>query len=261
MSLSLGRSPLAEYRGRLRANGPGLLYSEPWPRRMRAQLAGHAVLDSTGGVIVYRTGAFPAHYFPLGDFDPAAIELADSQADGRQHWTVRVGERVARAALHGPTTDLQELGDASPVAGFATLDFGSMDRWFEEDEPLYGHIRDPYHRVDVRSSHRHVVVRLGDTVLCESSRPKLLFETSLPVRYYVPFADIALEYLTLSDTVSECPYKGDGQHWNVTVGDTTVTDAAWSLPHPLPEGSAAAEHVCFYSDRVDVTVDGEVLSS
>lgn len=259
MSLSRGRAPFADYRNRLLSTDAGSVYSEPWLRRMRAELSGRTVLDSTSGVLVYRTGSFPSHYFPLADFDPVSLEPAGADADGRQQWTLRVGERVAEAVVHGPSADLSSLGDASPVPDMATLDFGAVDRWFEEDEPLYAHIRDPYHRVDVRTAHRRVVARLGDVVLCDSSRPKILFETALPARYYVPFADVALQYLTLSDTVSECPYKGDGQHWNVTVGDATVLDAAWSLPHPLPEGLAAAEHVCFYNDRVAVTVDGQPL--
>lgn len=259
MSLSQGRAPFADYSSRVLSTVSGFIYSEPWPRRMRADLNGRMVLDSTRGMIVYRTGFFPTHYFPLEDFDPASLEPAGADADGRRRWTLRVGARVVEAVVHGPTADLSSLGDASPVRDFATLDFGAVDRWFEEDDPVYAHIRDPYHRVDVRSAHRRVVVRLGDTVLCDCSRPKMLFETALPVRYYVPFADVALQYLTLSDTISECPYKGDGQHWNVTVGDVIVADAAWSLPHPLAEGMAAAEHLCFYTDRVEVTVDGQLL--
>ena len=260
MSLSVGRAPFADYRDRLLSSDSGFVYSEPWPRRMRAELNGATVLDSTSGLIVYRTGSFPVHYFPIADFDQAALEPADADPDGRQRWSVRAGERIAQGALHGPTADLVELGAACPVPDFATLDFASVDRWFEEDDPLYAHIRDPYHRVDIRSSHRRVQVRVGDTVIADSSRPKILYETALPPRYYVPFADVGLQHLTLSETVSECPYKGDGQHWNVTVGQTTVADAAWSLPHPLPEGFAAAEHICFYSDRAHVTVDGDVVT-
>lgn len=259
MSLSRGRAPFADYRSRILPSGSGTVYSEPWLRRMRAELNGRTVLDSTRGVIVYSTGSFPSHYFPLTDFESSALEPAGTDADGRDQWTLRVGERVAEAVVHGPSAELAALGDASPVRDFATLDFGAVDRWFEEDEPLYGHIRDPYHRVDVRSASRRVVARLGGTVLCDSSRPKILYETALPARYYVPFADVALQYLSLSETISECPYKGDGQHWNLAVGDVSVADAAWSLPHPLPEGIAAAEHVCFYTDRVEVTVDGHRL--
>lgn len=132
-----------------------------------------------------------------------------------------------------------------------------MDRWFEEDEPVYAHVRDPYHRVDVRASSRHVVVRHRGRVVVESVRPKRLFETGNPTRHYLPFADVRLDLLERSDTVSECPYKGDGQHWHLVVDGDRVENTAWSLPHPLPEGLAAAEHLCFYPGKVEVVVDGE----
>jgi len=96
--------------------------------------------------------------------------------------------------------------------------------------------------------------------VAESARPKLLFETGNPTRYYLPFADIDLGRLELSDTVSECPYKGDGQHWHLITDGEPVPDVAWSLPHPLPEGFAAAEHLCFYPNKVDLEVDGEHIT-
>ncbi len=124
----------------------------------------------------------------------------------------------------------------------------------------FAHPRDPYHRVDVQASSRHVVVRHDGQVVAESHRPKLLFETGLPVRYYLPPADVRTERLAPSGTVSDYPYKGPGQHWHLAGGDgALVEDAAWSLPFPLPEGLAAGQHLCFYPDKVDVEVDGERL--
>lgn len=134
-----------------------------------------------------------------------------------------------------------------------------MDRWFEEDAPIYAHFRDPYHRVDVRMSSRHVVVRHGDLVIADSGRPRLLCETGGPTRYYLPFADVRIDVLELSGTVSECPYKGDGRHWHLIVDEDRVDDVAWSLPHPLPESFAAAEHISFYRDKVTVEVDGKAM--
>ncbi len=185
------------------------------------------------------------HYFPLADVRPDLLTPA-----GQHRWSVRVGDRVAPEAV-------ASAPDAEMLEGFVTVDYAAMDRWFEEDDPIYAHPRDPYHRVDVRASSRHVVVRYGDQTVAESSRPKLLFETGLPVRYYLPFADVRIGLLERSDTVSDCPYKGDGQHWHVRVDGSVVRDAGWSLPHPLPEGIPAAEHVCFYAEKVEVEVDGE----
>ncbi len=112
----------------------------------------------------------------------------------------------------------------------------------------------------MRASSRHVVVRHDGQVVAESHRPELLFETGLPVRYYLPPADVRTERLARSETVSDCPYKGPGQHWHLAGGDgALVEDAAWSLPFPLPEGLAAGQHLCFYPDKVNVEVDGERL--
>ena len=132
----------------------------------------------------------------------------------------------------------------------------AMDEWFEEDDPIHGHPRDPYHRVDVRSSSRRVVIRRDGEVIADSSRPKLVFETGNPIRYYLPLADVRIELLSKSDYVSACPYKGDGQHWHLSSNGNAVENVAWSLPHPLPEGLAAVDHVCFYPKKIEVEVDG-----
>ena len=111
-----------------------------------------------------------------------------------------------------------------PLDGYVTVRYYTMDRWFEEDEPIYAHPRDPYHRVDVRASSRHVVVRRDHEVVAESRRPKLLFETAVPIRYYLPFAEVRIHLLEKSDTVSECPYQGDGQHWHLRGGASRIED-------------------------------------
>jgi uncharacterized protein (DUF427 family) len=223
-------------------------YVEDWPRRMRAMFAGETVLDSRRGKALYERGRFPAHYFPLADL--RADLLMPTQGSGR--WSVTARGRTADDAVRARQ-------DIAPLDGYVTLRYGTMDRWFEEDEPIYAHPRDQYHRVDVRASSRHVVVRCDHEVVAESRRPKLLFETAVPIRYYLPFADVRIDLLEKSDTVSECPYKGDGQHWHLRRGASRIDDAAWSLPHPLPEGLAATEHICFYPDKVDIAVDGEAV--
>lgn len=256
MTLSMGRSPFGAERGSYDGAVPDrVAYAEPWPRRLRAVLAGRTLLDTRRGVMLHRTAMAPSVLFPREDLDAASV-VAGSQPD---RWTLQVGERSARDAVRSAPALAGAAGQR--VAGLVSVQFGAPDRWFEEDEPVYAHLRDPYHRVDVRSSSRYVVVRHRGQVLAESRRPKLLFETGLPTRYYLPFSDVRLERLALSATVSECPYKGDGQHWNLVGDGAHVADVAWSLPHPLPEGIAATEHVCFYPDKVEVVVDGERIDS
>ncbi|MEJ7772705.1 MAG: DUF427 domain-containing protein [Geodermatophilaceae bacterium] len=226
---------------------------------MRAILGGVTVLDSRRGVVLHETGHLPEHYYPVDDLDPDLLSPAEPTEAGAARWDIGVAGRVAATAVTA-YADPSGADGGPPLADFVAVDFAAMDRWFEEDDPVYGHLRDPYHRVDVRASSRRVVVRHQGQVVAESARPKLLFETGNPTRYYLPFADIDLGRLELSDTVSECPYKGDGQHWHLITDGEPVPDVAWSLPHPLPEGFAAAEHLCFYPNKVDLEVDGEHIT-
>jgi uncharacterized protein (DUF427 family) len=220
---------------------------------MRALFAGQTLLDSRRGVLLHQTRGFPTHYFPLNDLRPDLVIAHENVPGKPATWSAMVGDSVAERAV---TASPRTASDEELLPGFVTIDYAAMDRWFEEDEPVYAHPRDPYHRVDVRASSRHVLVRHRDQVIAESRRPKLLFETSNPIRYYLPFDDVELGLLEISETVSECPYKGDGQHWHLHVDGEIIADAAWSLPHPLPEGLAAAEHVCFYPAKVELEVDG-----
>ena len=103
-------------------------------------------------------------------------------------------------------------------------------------------------------------VRAGGQVLADSVRPLLLFETTLPTRYYLPFEDVRTELFEASDATSVCPYKGRARYWSIRVGDTFVKDAAWSYPDPIPENPKVRDLVAFFQERVDIVVDGEALA-
>lgn len=254
MSLTFGAGPLSKTHGQTNFFVPErAAFAEAWGRRLRAVFGGETVFDTERAMVLHETGKLPAHRIPREDVREDLLRATGADSDHPTSWDVVVGERVAARAVkayrpHG--------ADAPDLSGYLTMTFDAMDRWFDEDDPVYAHLKDAYHRVDVRSSSRHVVVRQHGQTIAESHRPALLFETGLPARYYLPFADVRLELLSLSETISECPHKGDGQHWHLTVDSQRTEDAAWSLPHPLPEGFAAAEHVCFYADKVEVEVDG-----
>jgi uncharacterized protein (DUF427 family) len=134
-----------------------------------------------------------------------------------------------------------------------------MDAWFEEDEEVFVHPRDPNKRIDILPSSRHVRVLMNGEVIADSHRPWLLFETSLPTRYYLPKVDVRMDLLEPTGKVTACPYKGDAQYWSVRAGAELVPDIAWSYQRPIPESIRIAGAVCFYNEKVDIEVDGVLL--
>jgi uncharacterized protein (DUF427 family) len=146
------------------------------------------------------------------------------------------------------------LPDRVDIKGHVAFYWDKLDQWFEEDEEVFVHPRDPHHRVDACRSRRHVRVVIDGETVAESDRPVLVFETGLPVRYYLPKQDVRLDLLTPTDTVTACPYKGQARYWSAGA----VKDAAWSYTYPRPAVTSIAAHVCFFQERVDeIWVDGE----
>ena len=146
------------------------------------------------------------------------------------------------------------IAERADIKGHVAFYWDKLDHWFEEDEEVFVHPRDPHHRVDACRSSRQLRVVIGGETVAESSRPVLVFETGLPTRYYIPKLDVRLELLTPTDTVTRCPYKGHARYWSAE----GVTDAAWSYTYPLPAVTAIAGHISFFQERVDETwVDGE----
>ena len=146
------------------------------------------------------------------------------------------------------------------MAGTVRFEWDSL-RWFEEDEPIYVHPRNPYSRVDALRSHRHVRVELDNVVLADTTTPVLLFETGLPTRYYIDPTDVAFEHLEPSSTQSMCPYKGvTSGYWSVRAGGTVHADLAWTYHYPLPAVAQIAGLVAFYNEKLDIIVDGAALA-
>ncbi|WP_209306595.1 DUF427 domain-containing protein [Blastococcus sp. CT_GayMR19] len=232
---------------------------EPTARWIRVRLGGELVADSRRAVLhlTYGPGALPrsflpTYYVPVEDVRPGV--LVDGQLDdsGTTTWAVAAGGRRVEggAWMHrSPPPPLEAL------TGMVTFSWRRLD-WFEEDEPLMAHARDPHTRVDVAPSSRHVRVELDGHLLAESTRPTLLFETTLPVRYYLPREDVVAE-LSPTSTHTICPYKGVASWWSVRVGERVVEDLVWSYPTPIAENPRIAGLMCFYNEKVDLVVDGE----
>jgi uncharacterized protein (DUF427 family) len=243
-------------RSSTQAGGRGRIRLEPGTKRVRAFLGGAVVADTVRPVLVWEVPYYPAYYIPLADvhaeLEPSGETVrSPSRGDGRV-FTVRAGGRVATgAALRYLDSPIEELRD------LVRLDWHAMDAWFEEDEEVFTHPRDPYTRVDILASSRHVRVDVDGVTVAESGSPRLLFETGLPVRWYLPKPHVRLDLLVPSDTVTHCPYKGRAEHWSVRTPDGAAhPDLAWSYRAPLPESQKVAGLIAFYDEKVDIHVDG-----
>ena len=240
--------PTVTTRGRVRV--------EHGAKRIRAYLGGTLVADTTRPLLVWEKPAYPAYYFPAADVrtelltPDGGVVHSPSRGDGRT-FTVRAGGReAAGAALRYEQSPFEELRDA------IRLQWDSMDAWYEEDEQVFTHPRDPYTRVDILPSSRHVRIEVDGVTIAETEKPTLLFETGLPTRYYVPMTHVRMDLLTPSESVSHCPYKGTAEYWSARVGDDVRRDVAWSYPTPLPESQKIAGLISFYPEKVEVYVDG-----
>jgi len=220
---------------------------EPSSRWVRAQVEDTFVVDSKRALLVWEHEKYPTYFFPLEDVRTNLLR-ENAQTKNRVFWNLTVnGQTVERAAYHYP--------GQPALKGHITLQWNKMDHWFEEEEEVFVHARDPYKRVDVMPSSRHVRVELDGVTVAETKRPFLLFETSLPTRYYIPPADVNMNYLTPTDTHTRCPYKGVASYWNITIKDKVHEDLVWSYPDPVPECPKIKDLLCFYSEKADLYVD------
>lgn len=257
MTLTLGNAPFSRSGGEFnfQLNAPGhILYLEDSPRRVRVAFAGQTIADSIHCKRLHETGYLPVYYFPEKDIRTDYFEASNHvthcpfKGQATYH-SVRVGEQTAESCVW---TYRNPVPEAPALSGLYAFYFDAMDAWFEEDEQIFVHPRDPYHRVDVRNSSRRVRVRVHETLIAETQRPKIVFETGLPPRYYIPRADIDNATLVPSAKVTQCPYKGRATYWSVRVGEELVRDVAWSYLEPLPEAAKVAEHICFPQERVEL---------
>jgi uncharacterized protein (DUF427 family) len=233
---------------------PGPVRVEHSHKRVRAYLDGYVVADSTAPLLVWEKPYYPTYYIPAGDVSAelaGAGRIEDSRLGTAELFDVSVpGRTAAGAARRYGASPIDQLRSA------VRLTFAAMDLWLEEDEPIYVHPRDPYTRVDVLASSRHVRIEIDGVTVAESSSPRILFETGLPPRYYVPLSDVQMRLFTASTTETQCPYKGTAAYWSVEVNGKLYPDCAWTYRTPVAESQKIAGLACFYNERVDLYVDG-----
>jgi uncharacterized protein (DUF427 family) len=261
MGLAWQQGPLAPGAvGRFLVPGPlpeRLLYAEPLRRRMRVRFGETWVADSEDVVLLHEPGRYPVAYFPLGRVSADVLEVSEHTTRhrdlGTTSWyTVRSGSRSAPRAAWQHT----ELPDyASLLKGRVAFGWRAMDAFYEEAERIVGHAADPYHRIDIRQTSRHLVVRHGDEVIADTTRPLALYESGFATRWYVPRADVNERALTPVEGQTFCPYKGVCSYFDV--GD--AHRAAWSYLDAWPEVGRVARFVSFEPDKIEVSLDGRRL--
>ena len=229
---------------------------EPSPKRVRTYLAGHLVADSRHPVLVWEGPHYPVYYLPAGDITAELVPAGRTEHSPSRGEAEILDVKVASAtapgaALRYPESPLAELRD------LVRLDWNSMSEWLEEDEPVYTHARDPHTRVDILASTRHVRVELDGVAVADSRQPRILFETGLPPRYYLPLTDLRMDLLRPSEASSHCPYKGTASYWSVDTGRAEHRDVVWMYRYTLPESQKIAGLACFYNEKVDLFIDGE----
>jgi uncharacterized protein (DUF427 family) len=219
VSLTVGSGPFGHRpTGRFDFDPPAhITFVEVHPRRVRGVKDGDTVVQSERVRLVYRTGSLPRFAFPAQDVRVAA--------------------------------------DPEPaVEGYVTVAWDAVDTWFEEDDEIVVHPRDPYHRIDVLNTSRRILVRVGDDLVAETTAARILFETGLPPRYYLPRDGVRMELLTLSDVRTGCAYKGFPEHFDVASSPAV----AWSYTEPRRDAELVRDRICFYQERaeVELEVDG-----
>src|SRR6201996_5403388 len=238
-------------------NSRGSVKTAPTAKRVRTYLAGRLAADTRHAVMVWEIPYYPAYYLPAADVTAALEPTGKTEHSPSRGeavlYDVRVGDAVAAgAARRYPDSPLEALRD------LVRFDWDAMSEWLEEDEPVYTHPRDPYHRVDILASSRHVRVEIDGVTVADSVRPHILYETHLPPRYYLPLPDVRTELLVPSDTTSHCPYKGTAGYWSVDAGHGVHPDLVWIYRTPLPASQKVAGMACFYNEKVDIYLDGEL---
>lgn len=265
MSLSKGTGPFGEKRagvGNYRIDSPKhILHFDPSPKRIRGFFAGEVVVDSTKAKLLHETGLLPVYYFPIQDVSGEILEPSDHTTHcpfkgGASYRSVVVGDRRAKNALWMYEDPLEE---ASFLEGHAAFYFNRLDAWFEEDEEIFVHPRDPYSRIDILASARRVRVSLEGQDLAETDRSMMLFETSLPTRYYIPKQDVRMDLIEVSGHVTECAYKGRPVHFSAPILGEAGKHIAWCYENPQPEAEKIKGMIAFYNERVDIAIDGRKL--
>jgi uncharacterized protein (DUF427 family) len=249
---------------------------EPVDKRIRGVIGDEVLIDTDRALLVWEPKrVVPSYAVPARELEEVASPASEpgdappTPGRGVPHLGQRpVYDPSVPFAVHttdGVELDLHVAGATRRAAAFqpaddalseyVIVDFDAFDEWFEEDERNVGHPRDPFHRIEIVHSSRSVRVERDGELLAASSRPYLLLEAPLPVRYYLPREDVTDGILQPSSTRTLCAYKGQAAYWSLA----NEADIAWSYAHPLREAAEVTDRIAFFNERVDLIVDGTRL--
>jgi uncharacterized protein (DUF427 family) len=232
------------------------------PRHVRVVFGGETIANSKRVKLLREDGVLPVYYFPASDVRTEFIIQSDHRTrcpyKGEAfHWSLKTANKSADNAAWSYVTPSTQ---ASGLKDHFAFEWNKIDAWYEEDEEIFVHPRDPFKRVDVLPSKRHVRVVVDGQTVAETRRPRLLFETNHPVRYYIPQEDVRMDMLDKTDTTTRCPYKGIASYWSVRVGEKVHKDLVWGYLYTIPECPKIKDLVCFFPERgAEIYVDGEKI--
>ncbi len=234
----------------------GRVRVEDGQKRIRAQIGGVTVADSANVKMVWEIPYFPTYYFPQ---DSVRMDLLTDSGETKRspsRGTANLNDITVADRTLAHAARVWNESKIEDVEGYVSFEWAAMDAWFEEDAEVHVHARDPHTRIDILPSSRTIRVEADGVVVAESNRGSFLFETGLPVRYYLPKTDVHFEYLAATDTSTGCPYKGTARYWSIDVGNGEHTDVVWGYDTPVQESQDIAGLVAFYNEKLDIYIDG-----
>jgi len=239
---------------------PGyVVFTMPSPKRLRIKVGDLFIADTTEALVLQESDHLPVYYFPIRDVDESFLMPSTTKTEcpykgTASHYSLNTGVTLVQDA---GWRYLEPIKGCPPIADYMGFYWSKMDHWYEEDEEIFVHARDPFRRVDCLPSSRRVEVFVGGEKVADSKKGVFLFETGHPTRYYLPISDTRLELLSPSRYISRCPYKGIASYYHLTVNGKCYENMVWYYPEPVHEAARVKGLVCFYDEFVDrILVDG-----
>ncbi len=233
---------------------PGyVVFAQPAPKRVRVMAGGHLLADTTRALLLFESDHIPIYYFPIEDvktelFEDGQLVTHSPYKGNARHYSLKDSDGKYDDIMWHYDKPVEGCPDISNHVSFY---WHEVDRWFEEDEEVFVHVRDPFRRVDCLPTSRRVTATLNKTTLADTGRAILLFETGLPTRPYLPLEDCKTEHLEPSDLRTMCPYKGEAQYYHIRMGDTFVKNAVWYYPDPVHEAARIRGMLSFGLEFID----------